>query len=64
MFAIGFQKTSNSAKYSWYSGTLSGSSKYAYKKLVASTAYYKPYFKNNNATVSITTLGTSYYVYE
>lgn len=64
MFAIGFQKTSNSAKYSWYSGTLSGSSKYASKTLVGSTAYYKPYLTNNNATVSITTLGSSYYFYE
>jgi len=62
--AIGFQKTSNSAKYSWYSGTLSGSSKYASKTLVGSTAYYKPYLTNNNATVSITTLGSSYYFYE
>lgn len=63
---IGFRRTSNLAKYSWYSGTLGSStkSKYASKKLTGPSGYYRPYLTNNNDTVSITVKDTSYYTFK
>lgn len=61
---MGFRRTSNLSKYSWYSGTVSLRSKYSSKKLTGPSGYYRPYLINNNDTVSLTTKDTSYYTYK
>ena len=61
--AYGFMKYSTRTKYSWYSGTLNAyETSETSKTLTGSTAYYQPYFTNNNDTVYITIKSGSYVV--
>lgn len=61
---MGFRRTANLSKYSWYSGTLSGKTKYSSKNLTGPSGYYRPYLTNNNDTVSISTKDSSYFTYK
>lgn len=45
---MGFRRTANLSRYSWYSGTLSGKTRRSSKILTGPTGYYRPYLTNNN----------------
>lgn len=57
---FGFKKNSTGVYYSWYDGTLSGTSKTASKQLAGLSGYYKIVFSNKNATVQIKITNSSY----
>ena len=59
VLSMGFQQVSSGSKYSWFSGTASGTSKYASKVLTGTSGYYKVYVTNNNSSVSLTVTNSS-----
>lgn len=61
---VGFKRNATGYNYSVYSGTLSGKSIYSSQVLSGPSGYYKPYLKNKNATVSITSTTSSYINYK
>lgn len=58
---IGFMQYATKTNYKWYSGTVNSLTTGEKSKILTGpTAYYQPYLKNNNATVSIDVQATSY----